>query len=178
MINLIPPEAERVVKREYLFRVGGTLSLLVGATFVVLTVALVPTYVLIGAQINTSVRETETSGEDEAFREADAEVKTTRELVRQLGGETKGPRTSEAIEAIEALAPAGITLSTFIVEDGKGTIVRVQIQGTATSRETLASYRTAIEGSPLFAKAEVPIADLARDVDLPFTITVTPEGNQ
>lgn len=173
MINLIPEEAESVVKREYVFRVGGTISLLLGAVFLVLTIALIPTYVLIGAQITTSVRQAEESGLSEEFARADSEVKTARNLLRQFTGDVPAVFGSTAIEEIRAAAPSGISFRFFRIEEEKGVLKKVHVQGTASSREALASFRAAVEQSDLFAAAEVPIADLARDVNLPFTMTVT-----
>lgn len=178
MINLIPEEAESVVKREYALRVGGTLSFLLGAVFLVLTIALIPTYVLIDAQITTSVRQAEESGLSEEFARADSEVKTTRSLLRRLRGDVPAVLGSTAIEEIRSVAPSGISFRFFRIEEEKGTLKKVHVQGTASSREVLASFRGAVEQSDLFATAEVPIADLARDINLPFTMTVIPQSDQ
>lgn len=174
MINLIPPEGQKILRWEYVFRVGGTLGALFGGIFLMLAVALVPTYVLIGAQIKSSLAEAKKdNGEREAFAKADEEVKTTKALIRQLKSSVPPLTMSEAIEEINRVVPKGISFKTFVVDDKGGKILKIQAQGTATTREVLAELKSSLEASALFEKAEVPIADLARDVSLPFTITIT-----
>jgi hypothetical protein len=179
MINLIPPEGQKVLKREYIFRVGGTIAGLFGVVCLLLSVALVPTYVLIGAQIKGSLAEVEKEGgENEAFVKADEEVKETKALIRQLKTFAPTLSMSDVVEEITHVAPGGILFRTFLVEDKAGKILNIQAQGTASTREVLAQLKSALEASPLFEEAEVPIADLARDVNLPFTITITLEEPQ
>ncbi len=172
MINLVPPEAERLIKKEYYFRVGGTIAFLLAGVFLALTVALIPTYVLIAAQIQTSY-DSHMVRDDESFKQADVEVKTVEQLLRQLTLESAVIPTSTAVEEIQALSSTGIAFKTFVIEDAGGVITRIQIQGTASTREALAQFKARVETSANFLKAEVPIADLARDVNLPFTMTIT-----
>lgn len=174
MINLIPPEAEKVVKREYVFRVGGTLALLLGGVFLVLTVALIPTYVLVGAQIHASLGETNGNDSDaEAFERADAEVKTTKDLLRQLQKTSPTISISDAVEEVRNLAPVSVVFKTIVVDNASGEVDKIQVQGVAPTRDAIARFKTSLESSSIFTKAEVPIADLARDVDVPFTVTIT-----
>lgn len=179
MINLIPPEGQKVVKREYIFRVGGTLAFLFGGVLVALAIAFIPTYVLVDAQIKTLLAEAKRDKvEAESFAEADAEVKMTKSLIRQLRSLPPGIMVSGAIGVIQNLAPFGVTLGTFVVDEKDGKIESIKVQGTATTREALIRFKNALEASDMFAKAEVPIADLARDIDLPFMITLTLESTQ
>ncbi len=53
MINLIPTEGQKKLQREYQVRVVVIFSMLFGFVFLFLGVALVPTYVLVGAQMSS-----------------------------------------------------------------------------------------------------------------------------
>lgn len=179
MINLIPPEGHKAVKREYLFRAGSTFCFLFGWVGLLIAAALIPTYVLISAQIGTFELEAEREqSKDDAVKKAQEEVGTAEAILMQLKTTTETFFSSTAIDEIQKRAPRSIAFRTFSIEESQGRIEKVQIQGVAPTREALAELKTAIESSDLFLKAEVPIADLARDVDLPFAITVTIERTQ
>ncbi len=175
MINLIPPEGHRLIKREYLLRVGGTLCFLFGSVFLVLTVAQVPTYVLIGAQINAfAVEIEEQSNKDDSVKLLDKEIERAQEVITQLKSGTSTTPFTVAVDEIQTLADTTIAFKAFVIsEPDKRGEVKIRAQGTAPTREALAKLKSDIEASPLFEKAEVPISDLARDVDLPFVITIT-----
>lgn len=174
MINLIPPRGYKTVKYEYYLRVASTVGLLFAGVFILLSVALIPMYVLLGAQIKAFEVEQEQLGENEmAFEEADLEVTVTREMLAQL---KRGPKTgtpSDIITEIREVAPLGIVFTNFIMNTTDGRIDKIQVQGQSSTREALASFKSALENSSYFETVELPIADLARDENLPFAISIT-----
>lgn len=175
MINLIPPEAEKVAKHEYILRVGGILAFLLSAVLLIFTIALVPTYVLISAQIDTSIQQTEDAGLDEEFKKADAEVVLTKAFIDHIRTKEQRVQPSVIIESITDAVPPGISLGLFVTKQNEktGVIEKIDLQGIASTRELLAQFKSAVEEASLFVKAEVPIADLARDTNLPFTMSIT-----
>jgi len=175
MINLLPPEGHKALKREYILRMGAALSFLFGLVFLLLGAALIPTYVLVEAQISASLFEvTREQDEENAFQKARQDVKETELILEQIKTTQSRLFISVVVDEVRKRTPPNITFSRFFVaESPEGAVDKIQIQGTAPTREALAQLRIALENSPLFSKAEVPIADLARDIDLPFSITVT-----
>ncbi len=174
MINLLPPEGHKAVKREYVLRVGAAIFLLFAGVAIFLTVSLIPTYVLIGAQINSSeALTTEASDDAERYEDAEAEVKEIEMIMAQLQKRPQTQDISTIVAEIRKRASSAISFKTFRIDTAKKALI--QIQGVAETRESLAQFRTALEASDLFAKAEVPISDLARETELPFAITITLE---
>lgn len=175
MINLIPPEGHRLMKQEYILRVFGTLSVLLGVVFLILTVALVPTYILIDAQISDFALEIEKqSDKEDTAKLLDKEIELIHSIVGQLKTGTSSMIASQAVDEIQKIAEGEVVFKAFIInEPDKRGEVKIQAQGVAPTRETLAKFKTMVEASPFFEKAEVPISDLARDVDLPFMMTIT-----
>lgn len=174
MINLIPKRGHKAIKLEYIFRVSSTLGVLFAGVMLLLSVALIPTYVLVDAQIKTFEAEKEQQAEsDEAFQLADREVKLTKELLAQLKRTPENAHPSVVLEEIVSVAPNNISFTSFYLRTENGDIESVQIRGQAPTREALASLKNEIEKSNMFDSAEVPISDLARDVDVPFAITAT-----
>ncbi len=174
MINLIPPAGYTVLKREYLLRVGASLGFLLGSVFCVLTAALVPTYILTSAQIADYTTLISNFGDEaQTFAEAERVAGEAQVLLAQMQKGTQTPRASALIQALVQRAPEGIIFKTFALQAAAGVPHIVQVQGVAATREVLIRFKNEIEAASEFEKAEVPIADLARDADLPFAITIT-----
>lgn len=179
MINLIPPQGHKAVKREYILRVGTTLSFLLGGVCILLTVALIPTFVLVRAQMHSSSSSTEQGNKDaDALLAAENEVRITESVLAQLKSVPESTPATGIITELQKLAPVGIQFSNFSMEKTNGVYGRVQVNGTASTREVLSNFRRAIEASTVFASAELPISDLARDVNLPFALTLVIEPLQ
>jgi hypothetical protein len=174
MINLIPPEGHRIIRREYYLRVGATFAFLFGGVCLLLATAQIPRYVLVNAQINALAASEDAGEEREKRVRLENDVRLAQEIATQLNSSSNIILTSRIIE--ELLRSSGEDISfTRIQLEEKEKIDKVQAQGVAKSREALAKLKNDIESSSLFLSAYVPISDLARDRDLPFAITITVE---
>ena len=175
MINLIPPEGYKMMKREYLLRVGAVYCFLFSVVCVLIGTALIPMYVLVRAEINEmsleSVRE---QGTAEMLRNVDATITITNSVLSQLTTKERTFLVSAAIDEIQRLAPEGVTFETFYIDGARDDAEKIQVQGASPTREKLAQLKTLLEASEMFQTVEVPISDLARDVNLSFTITILP----
>ncbi len=147
---------------------------LFGFVCILLTIALLPKYIQIKTQIDAFALETQKeSNKDNTLIEAEQEVTKTREVLAQLKSSKVSITASEAIDEIQKHAPAEIIFKNFATELSNGVVVKIQAQGIAPTREALSRLKIAIESSEIFDKAEVPISDLARDINVPFSITIT-----
>lgn len=174
MINLIPPQGQRVARQEYMLRVTSTFFILFGILGLFLTVAYIPTYVLITAQMKVIDAENQQNAPNqEIAREAENEVLQANNIVTQLKASPSSNSYITYIEEILKTAPEGISFKTFTLGTTGGAFDIIQVQGTASTRETLSRFKTALEATDVFIKAEVPIADLVRETDLPFVIAIT-----
>lgn len=173
MINLIPPSGYKTVRYEYYLRVASTIGMLFAGVFILLSVALIPMYVLLDAQINAfAIEQAQQMENEDAFTVADHEVNLAREMLAQLKRGEDTPAPSEIITEVRAVAPPNIIFTNFIMNTSDGAMDKIQIQGQAPTREALANFKTALESSPRFGLVELPIADLARDENLPFAISI------
>lgn len=173
MINLIPPEGYHMIKKEYLLRVGAVYCFLITGVCVLLTVAMVPMYVLLDAQIKEVESEVrEGNSTNSAVKNTENEVSIIKNVLAQLKVEEKSFRISTAIDEIQKSSSSEISFKTFYIDGAKGEIKTIQVQGTATTREKLIQFKKKLEESELFESVEIPIADLARDANLPFAITI------
>jgi hypothetical protein len=51
---------------------------------------------------------------------------------------------------------------------------KVNIQGTAPSRERLLIFRQALEGNPAFKKVDLPISNFVKGSNIQFSLSLTP----
>jgi Tfp pilus assembly protein PilN len=176
MINLIPPDGQKVLKTEYVLRVGATFGILFGVVLLLVVVAHIPTYVLVDAQIKSlDTSMVQYNNEREDTRELDEEVKRAKTITAQLGVTDDTISATALLTELQRVMPNAITLKSFAMQtDDKGDAT-VQVQGIAPTREALAAFKVAVENSEMFAEAQIPISDLAKDTDLPFAVTITLE---
>jgi len=173
MINLIPPEGQKRLQREYTLRAVTVFATLFGLVFVFLSIALVPTYILVSAQI-ASIQSESTQGgvKSDLLLKVEAETRDIEKIIVQIEKASSTVQVTPLITEIAKLTPEGVTIRSFTVSEEKNVVQKVQVQGTATTRQTLVHFRDNLEASERFKKAEVPLADLARDSDLPFNISI------
>jgi hypothetical protein len=173
MINLIPPGGHRAVRKEYVMRVGATYCFLFAAVAILLTIALVPTYVLVRAQMrgfstHGVVQETATD-----LKSIEADVTRIEAILAELRRHPETTPMTSILRAIEDAASSGITFRNFVLGHTKGTLNPIQVQGVASRREDLVALKQALEQHALFESATVPLGDLAREREVPFSLTIT-----
>lgn len=174
MINLIPPQGIRSARREYLLRTASVCCMLLGSVILLLTVAHIPTYALIDAQMvaleSTARKE---AGRGDAVRALETDVERAELIIKQLKRTKALPREIDIVAEIQSHASGDIQLTAFTIDVSGQKSDLVQVSGVAATREALAGFKTALETSSFFEKADIPISSLVRDTDLPFTITLT-----
>ncbi len=174
MINLIPPNGHSALKHEYILRIASLYGFILGGVFLASAALMVPTYVLTSAQLKTAHKDSAAMETMKAaFAEAAGEIKRINAVMTALRIEKDPVLYSEIIEEIVRSSGEGVTLSTFRGSHTGEKLSSVVVQGTASNRRSLAAFKNTLEASPLFAEAELPIADLARDTNLPFVVTLT-----
>lgn len=174
MINLIPPQGIRAAKREYVLRTAATALMLFGTIVLLLVAAHVPTYILVDAQIKTlELTAEKEAGREDAIKTAEAEVKRVQAVLAQLKKTPSKTREIDVVTEIEKYTSGAIELQNFTVTMENVKTDLIQVRGIAATREALAQFKNALENSPLFEKADIPISDLVRETNLPFTITLT-----
>lgn len=181
MINLLPPKGKTALRHEYILRVWTIYAVILTGICIAATALLIPTYVLINTQFHGVEGDNEKSAHArEAFAMAKEEITHANDIITQLTKPAHERQISKLITDIMTLnAASNITFTTFQVAEEKN-LYTISILGTAPSRGSLAGFKTALEESNQFKTVELPLSDLARDVDLSFaiTLTVTHTGSQ
>jgi hypothetical protein len=176
MINFLPPEAKAAVRKEYVIRTGSVWAVLLALVALIGAALLIPTYVLLLGQLDAlamEVVETENATSAEAYKIAHSALEKAQTLALQLRVDDTGPTPSQVLRETQKAQTNSISISGFSYQYSDAAPTAVEIRGVAATREALAQFSAALERNPLFARAEVPVSDLAEARDLPFTLAIT-----
>lgn len=174
MINLIPPAAQLQVKREYWLRVVIVWLFLLGTAGVIIAVLKIPTYALVHNQLSIFADSYETASEDSlVFKESEAAVKKANATAKLL--QSGVPVTfSELVTELHSIANESISIETVVLARAEEGVAPIVVGGKSLTRASLAQFNSDLEKSDYFMTAVLPIANLAKDKDISFTITLTP----
>lgn len=175
MINLLPPIGKKRVQREYLVRTAGVWALLLSAVLGVFVLLLIPTYVLLSRQLDAlslEIFRLEDAQEITIYQDSREQVEESNALAAQLATDLHRKSVSDIVAQIEAAQTKNISLSGIVYTEEGGS--RVEVSGTAATRESLVLFVETLKRSPSFLEATVPVGDLAPDRALPFTLTLIP----
>ncbi len=178
MINLLPPEGKKLYVQEYWVRVLSVWGFLMGAVLVGSTLLFIPSYTLIYVQLRAAGEAIETAKSQSDVSEKENVIREANVIIDQLSLKKEYTEVSQVIEDMAAEATEELSINHFNFSYKDDTVVGAQIQGAALSREALAQFKRSLEALPYFASVTLPISDLAREKDLPFTITVTFTGGE
>ncbi|MDD3531202.1 MAG: hypothetical protein PHV99_01240 [Candidatus Pacebacteria bacterium] len=177
LTNLLPPERQRALSREYRMRLGVVAALLLTSLACASGLLLLPTYVLLtqsaaAKQANlTNVESVLSSADEKALAAHLAVLSNDAVTLIALG---KAPSVSAILRNTLAIPRPGITLSGFsYTPAAPNTAGKLTVSGTALTRDTLRSYQIVLQGAPFAAKADLPVSAYAKDADISFTITIT-----
>jgi len=179
MINLIPPAAQKSVKRQYLIRLATVWLILAGFACMIVGILNVPVYVLVRSQLDAFSNEyAQASVESASFDASTKEIVRANETAQLLSGSKHKVSFSHIISELERESGSEVRIKEYALSQEKGTLTALTIKGTANSRLALTNFQERIEAHELFESAVLPLSNLARDRDIPFEIAITPEKPQ
>lgn len=177
LINLLPPERQRALAKEYFIRLGVVAALLLTVLTVAAGILLLPTYVFLSQ--NTAAKRAQLTSVESVLSSADEEAMSGR--LAALANEAsrlvvleREPPASAIIRAVLDIPRPGVVLSEFryVRAEGKAPEM-LAVSGTASTREALRSYQLALQGAPFTSAANLPVSAYAKDSNISFTITLT-----
>ncbi len=175
-MNLITESQKELLKIGLKRRFYIVALCLMSAMFVSATVMLIPPYVMtMGQAENLLIHNTESADEKS--------VKDLLDLPRQIEARLKLYQnnlsqgyTSSYITKTISNMPQGISLESIsfsreqLYKEKRGTLLTVA--GTASDREALVVFSNKLKDAEIFSLVDVPISNLAKGKDLPFTINL------
>ena len=177
MLEFLPEQNKKAVKREYKTRVFVTALFLSLTCFVASVCLLVPSYLLSGAKENTALLNLKNATNSETSLTVAAsrqEFESFQKDLLLLKPNQSAALPSEVLAPVLADKPAGIVLTNFTYSSGiLPTLGTIQIVGVASARNVLVNYVTTLQAEKLFASVDFPISNLATEKNIDFSIQVT-----
>ena len=178
MINLIPPEAKKSITIEYWVRVGSVWALLLAFALACASFVFLPAYVLISSQVDAYTESTDSASEKIASYEnvTTGLIRASQEARTVIAGTNITP-ISEYVALIDTVQGSGINITKVSLSRADEGIAPIQVSGVATDRQSLAAFRDRLLREATFSAVDLPIANLAKDRDIPFSITITVDNS-
>jgi Tfp pilus assembly protein PilN len=179
MTNLIPPNARKQVKREYWIRAISVWFFLLGFACITIAILNAPVYVLVKNQLSSYQSEyNEASSTMQSFELFEKDIKDALTVGKLLIAVEADESLTSVIEELDTLAGEGIDITHYALSRVDGKINTITLSGEAVSRVSLSDFRTRLETTPKFATAKLPLSNLAKDKDIPFSITIAKESDE
>lgn len=173
MINLLPPSARKQVQIEYWIRVSSVWVILLGCACIIIGSLMVPSLILVQSQLAVYDGEYQAaSTQKNVYETLEQDVRVANGIAAQLVSSDVDRLFSNIISEIEEVAGRTVALSSITFSRTDMIVQSVQITGEAASRSLLVQFRDELETSPLFDSAALPLANLAKDKDVPFSIAI------
>jgi len=176
-MNLLPEMRKDSLRRAYLMRFFVVSVLVLFGVLIIQVVGMVPSYVYVEQQ--QRMYEAELAGLGEKL--AGFEEKGIQERVSTLEARAvalqeiaNASTASSVFRAVVAVPHAGIKIERLSFTRGRGDVTpSLVIAGVAASRSTLSSYANALSLLPYVTHADLPISAFAKEIDIPFSLTLT-----
>jgi len=170
MINLLPTQAKKVVKREHLLRLLAVFFLTLSFASLVLLTMSVPTWLMLNYQtIGEEEDQTLLKEIAEERARAEKELSETQRIIEHLSQVPNTRSHTAIIESLDQLGGENLTINQFIF-DAKG---KLTLTGIASTRGALSSFRDRVEESEVFRSVDLPLASLVQESEAAFTMTIT-----
>ncbi len=179
MSNLLPPHEKRALLREYRLRMGIVFLAFVSVFGMIGVVSLLPSLVRVHALI--AAEEQGVTLEEQALERLGATAlrRSLREADEELavfGPLLGGARLAAYIRTISRTRSDGVSITSIHYDPEKGEHGTLVVGGTAALRDDLTAFVASLRSVEEFSAVELPIADLAREREAKFTMTVTLKG--
>jgi hypothetical protein len=179
MINLIPNEERKKMVRSFYYRLMIVFLIALSIAIFISTAALMPTYFLSSIKENLA-NDKVAELEREPVSLPDQEtVSSIQELNKKINVVETSRKTqlkvSEVVisQIIQKKMP-DIKIFQISYEDQGEVGKRIEIRGTAPSRERLLLFRLALESDPNFKQVDLPISNFVRGSNIQFYLSLIP----
>lgn len=171
--NLLPRDKKNSLRVEYFMRLASVSAILLATVLVLGIVACVPAYVRVMSSISdisTAPDHAARADEEAQFKSAEATLAEMSHVLSMLRTVYAQPTVTDSINAVLDHKPDGITVTGMSYERTSSLFT---IEGIATTRDALITYKRALESQQGIGGVTSPISNLAKNANLPFRLSFT-----
>jgi hypothetical protein len=174
MINLIPRSAKKNIVTEYWVRVLSTWLLLWAFALMCGAAILFPAYILVSSQVAVYEESALLASQKVAdYESASVALVRASQQAREVVQQNEALTVSSYLDLFTDLQGPDISISRLTLTQEGEEILPINITGSATDRQSLASFRDRMLDNAQITEVNLPISNLASDKDILFSITVT-----
>lgn len=172
MLKLLLKEENKEIKKDYLRRVITIVLFGLSGVLVLFLISLIPAYFLLKVdqkvlnQELSVAQNTELNADRNRLKEKLANLQQTLNVI-----DTPDSDNSYFIQKITERQPRDINILSLNFEEQQDKSVII-VQGTANSRNSLSTFVKSLELVTEFESINLPFSSFAREVDIPFALTI------
>lgn len=177
MYKLLTEEEKVLIEREYKSRKIVLIEFFLVALLFIGAIGLVPSYIIAVSKekdANASLAALNQSLSGKTTEDLDTWLKEINTKIKLFAPSQDTDRPYEAFKEIIALKPNGIKINNLSYSKNK-TDIEFKLEGMAVDRRTLVDFQNSLNTSNKFTSASIPVADLAKDKNIPFDLTLKPK---
>jgi hypothetical protein len=174
MVNLLSPQAQKKLVREYYARLAILLCLLASVALLLGACLLAPSVFLARGQAESFGRYLSALEETVGLQERSEAGQSTAvlaERVRIANDMAARHPTGAILSVVLSGKPRGVRVESIRFSAGSET--RISISGTAATRTILLGYADALRTHGALKDVALPVSSLVADTDVPFVLTAT-----
>jgi hypothetical protein len=107
------------------------------------------------------------------YESANVALVQASQQAREIVQQAEVASVSSYVDLFMSLQETNIRIARLNIVQEDTNILPVRMNGTASDRQALASFRDRMLAHPLITEVDLPISNLANDKDILFSITVT-----
>lgn len=173
--SFLPVQDQKALKKRYRLHATIVALFMLSVVGIVGVGSLAPAYIRVAfeemtqtASLKSSSIDSENLNAAEMVEELRGDASAARELLEMSSRELSSTLIKDAISA-----RASVRVLSIAISDISTTTATMVIQGIAPTRESLVSFKTRLEGFAAGNKVELPISELAKSKDIPFSLRFT-----
>jgi len=183
MINLIPNQEKKEMIRGFYYRLVVLLFVVLGASFFIMFIAILPSYFLSYTENKIQKNRLEIQTQETVPLPQEETERIINEVDRKLNiiedrMDEEFLVSTKVINAIILRKMSNIKITNISYEDnsqnGPIQAKKISIQGVAPSREVLLAFRQALEDDSNFKNVNLPISNFIKGSNIQFYLTLIP----
>lgn len=174
MFTLIPRDYRIKVIRYYRLRLALVFLILLIFSTTLLIGFFLPTYLNVSSEHKSLIDQESTINRSIAKKNSDDLSKTIKKLTASINFINKPDKISmDEILKVFKYQNSNVQLNKIDYKISTVDGYTILISGIATTRKSLSEFAKSLEKEISFKKVDLPISNLAKDSDIPFSITIT-----
>jgi hypothetical protein len=172
MINLIPPTAKKQIVAEYWVRVVSLGGFLVGSACLFSAALFIPINIYIVSQERYLSLSLSANQAEQANQIENTALLSRANQQAILLLQTKPEYTTASLlPRLQVIGGNTVILNEIALSQAPAPLLTVS--GVAVTRQALVDYRDTLEAVEEYVRVDLPISNLIKDRNVPFTITIT-----